>query len=56
MARPGPLAQFYQDVKISDRTLSMTVQQTGRDVRQQRSHRWNGTRFTQVAGPTAFPT
>jgi hypothetical protein len=56
MGYVGPLAQVYGKVRISGQRLEVTVTQKYTDVRQERTYRWNGRRFVQVAGPTAFPS
>lgn len=52
----GPLAQVYGPLRITDRRLAVTVTQKYSDTSQQRTYRWNGTRFVQVAGPSTFPS
>jgi hypothetical protein len=56
MGYVGPLAQVYGRLRISGGRLTVTVTQRYTDVRQERTYRWDGRRFTQTAGPTAFPS
>ncbi|MFK3980204.1 hypothetical protein ACI2K4_07450 [Micromonospora sp. NPDC050397] len=53
----GPPGQDYGPVKVSGGILTATISQRyqANPVPQQRGYRWNGTRFVQVSGPTAFP-
>lgn len=56
MGYVGPLAQVYGRLRISGKRLTVTVTQKYTDVRQERTYRWDGRRFAQVAGPTAVPS
>jgi hypothetical protein len=56
MGYVGPLAQVYGALRISAGRLAVTVTQKYTDVRQKRTYQWDGRRFAQVAGPTAFPS
>ncbi|GAA2478490.1 hypothetical protein [Winogradskya humida] len=52
----GPVGQVINDVTISGGRVVVTVTQKYYDVKQERTYRWNGSRFVQSAGPTAFPS
>jgi hypothetical protein len=52
----GPAGQNYPAARVSGQHLTATVEQRYGNARQERTYRWNGQRFVQVAGPTAFPT
>ncbi|RKR90710.1 hypothetical protein BDK92_5091 [Micromonospora pisi] len=53
----GPVGENYGTVRVRDGILVATVMQrySEQPVSQERGYRWNGTRFVQVSGPTAFP-
>ena len=56
MGYVGPLAQVYGALRVGEGRLRVTVTQKYSEVRQVRSYRWDGRRFVQVGGPTAFPS
>jgi hypothetical protein len=56
MGYVGPLAQVYGTLRVAGGRLRVTVTQKYSDVRQVRTYRWDGRRFAQVGGPTAFPS
>jgi hypothetical protein len=51
----GPVGENYGAARVRNGRLVATVQQRYGTGVQQRSYRWNGGRFMQVAGPTTFP-
>ncbi|MFI6760650.1 hypothetical protein ACIBF5_16100 [Micromonospora sp. NPDC050417] len=53
----GPVGENYGTVRVRDGILVATVNQrySEQPVSQERGYRWNGARFVQVSGPTAFP-
>jgi hypothetical protein len=51
----GPLAASYDDVRVSGGKLVVTVTDRYWDEQQKRTYRWDGSRFVQIAGPTAWP-
>jgi len=52
----GPLGQNYPAARVAGQRLTATIEQRYGSARQDRAYRWNGQRFVQVGGPTAFPT
>jgi hypothetical protein len=52
----GPEAENYPAARISGQRLTATIEQRYGGAQQERTYRWNGQRFVQVGGPTAFPT
>jgi hypothetical protein len=54
----GPEGYDYPAAKVVDGQLVVTVvrRYTNEGARQQRTYRWSGTTFVQVAGPTAYPS
>jgi hypothetical protein len=52
----GPIGQNTQQLKITDGKLVATIAQRYGSSVQERTYRWNGTAFAQIAGPTSFPT
>lgn len=52
----GPLGQNYPAVSISGQRLTATIEQRYGGRVQERTYRWDGQRFVQVDGPTAFPS
>jgi hypothetical protein len=51
----GPLAASYDDVRVTAGKLVVTVTDRYWDEQQTRTYRWNGSRFVQIDGPTAWP-
>ncbi len=51
----GPLAVVYDDVRVTGGRLVVTVTDKYWRERQKRTYRWDGSRFVQTAGPTAWP-
>jgi hypothetical protein len=51
----GPLAQAYDDVRVTGGKLVVTVTDKYWHEQQKRTYRWNGSAFVQIAGPTAWP-
>jgi hypothetical protein len=54
----GPVAMVIEDTTIAGGrlTITFTTKYIDPEVTQERTYRWNGTRFVQVAGPTAIPS
>jgi hypothetical protein len=50
----GPVGQNFPAARVSGQRLTVTVEQRYGGVVQERTYRWNGQRFVQVGGPTAF--
>jgi hypothetical protein len=55
LAFAGPIGQNTQKLRISGGRLILTVEQRQGVLVQERTYRWNGTAFEQIAGPTSFP-
>jgi hypothetical protein len=51
----GPVAQVPEGVRIAGNRVTLTVTEKFSQVTQERTYRWNGSRFSQTGGPTAFP-
>jgi hypothetical protein len=52
----GPQGEDYPAARVADGRLMVSVRERyGNQVTQQRTYRYAGSRFVQVAGPTAFP-
>lgn len=52
----GPRGNDYPAAQINGQRLTATIQQRYGQTEQNRTYRWNGQRFIQVAGPTTFPS
>lgn len=52
----GPRGQDYPTARISGQRLTAAINQRYGGAEQNRTYRWDGQRFIQVAGPTAFPS
>ena len=52
----GPEGENYPSASVGNGRLTATIEQRYGNQTQQRTYRWNGTLFVQVAGPTAWPT
>jgi hypothetical protein len=52
----GPRGNDYVAVEIGGQRLTATIRQRYGQAEQDRTYRWNGQRFVQVAGPTTFPS
>jgi hypothetical protein len=50
------VGENYPAARIAGQRLIATVEQRYGSAEQERTYRWNGQRFVQVGGPTAFPT